>query len=138
MVCTTPTASLVETQRFGFQGEENGARVDTIYSLGEGSIREGTMDPTVSNSNFGTAPNTYSLTFTVPPPAARIDVLGYSKMTTTSDGRSVAIISNQNEGGSSYAGNFPLEVLSVLGGMMLAIVVFVLFKARTPKQYTAR
>jgi hypothetical protein len=133
-----PTASLVETQRFGFQGEENGARVDTIYSLGEGSIREGTMDPTVYNSNFGMAPNTYSLTFTVPPPAARIDVLGYSKMTTTSDGRSVAIISNQNEGGSSYAGNFPLVVLSVLGGMMVAIVVFVLFKARTPKQYTAR
>jgi hypothetical protein len=57
-----PTASLVETQRFGFQGEENGARVDTIYSLREGSIREGTMDPTVYNSNFGTAPNTYSLT----------------------------------------------------------------------------
>jgi hypothetical protein len=133
-----PTASLVETQRFGFQGEANGARVDTIYSLGEGSIREGTMDPTVYNSNFGTASNTYSLTFTVPPPAARIDVLGYSKMTTTSDGRSVAIISNQNEGGSSYAGNFPMVVLSVLGGMMAAIVVFVLFKARTPKEYTAR
>jgi hypothetical protein len=133
-----PTASLVETQRFGFQGEANGARVDTIYSLGEGSIREGTMDPTVYNSNFGTAPNTYSLTFTVPPPAARIDMLGYSKMTTTSDGRSVAIISNQNEGGSSYAGNFPLVVLSVLGGMMGAIVVFVMFKARTPKEYTAR
>jgi hypothetical protein len=133
-----PTASLVETQRFGFQGEENGARVDTIYSLREGSIREGTMDPTVYNSNFGTAPNTYSLTFTIPPPAARIDVLGYSKMTTTSDGRSVAIISNQNEGGSSYAGNFPMVVLSVLGGMMAAIVVFVLFKARTPKEYTAR
>jgi hypothetical protein len=133
-----PTASLVETQGYGYKGETNGARVDTIYSLGEGSIREGAMDATAYNSNFGTAPNTYSLTFTVPPPAARIDVLGYSKMTTTSNGSSVAIISNQNEGGSSYAGNFPMVVLSVLGGMMGAIVVFVLFKARTPKEYTAR
>jgi hypothetical protein len=132
-----PTASLVETTRFGFKGEAGGAAVDTIYSLGEGSIREGTMEPTVYNSNFGTAPNTYSLTFTIPPPAARIDMLGYSKMI-TSNGNSVAIISNQNEGGSSYAGNFPMVVLSVLGGMMGAIVVFVLFKARTPKQYTAR
>lgn len=133
-----PTASLVETQGFGYKGEANSARVDTIYSLGEGSIREGAMNPTVYNSNFGASPNTYSLTFTIPPPAARIDVLGYSKMTTTSNGSSVAIISNQSEGGSSYAGNFPMVVLSVLGGMMGAIVVFVLFKARTPKEYTAR
>jgi hypothetical protein len=133
-----PTASLVETQGFGYKGEANGARVDTIYSLGEGSIREGAMNPTVYNSNFGASPNTYSLTFTIPPPAARIDVLGYSKMTTTSNGSSVAIISNQSEGGSSYAGNFPMVVLSVLGGMMGAIMVFVLFKARTPKEYTAR
>ena len=55
---------------------------------------------------------------------------------TTSNGSSVAIISNQNEGGSSYAGNFPLVVLSVLGGMMGGIVAFVLFKTRTRKQYT--
>ena len=130
-----PAASLVETQGYGYKGEANGARVDTIYSLGEGSLREGIMEPTISNSNFGTSPNTYSLSFTVPPPAARIDLLGYSKMT-TSDGNSIAIISKQNEGGSSYAGNFPLVVLSALGGMMGGIVAFVLFKTRTRKQYT--
>ncbi|MFZ0328744.1 MAG: hypothetical protein WAL66_15725 [Nitrososphaeraceae archaeon] len=130
-----PAASLVETQGYGYKGEANGARVDTIYSLGEGSFRERTMNPIVYNSNFGTSPNSYSLSFTVPPPAARIDLLGYSKMTTFND-RSVAIISNQNEGGSSYAGNFPLVVLSVLGGMMGGIVAFVLFKTRTSKQYT--
>ena len=130
-----PTASLADTQKFGFVGEQNGARVDTIYSLGEGSIREGAMDPTVTNSNFGSGPNTYSLSFTVPPPAARIDMLGYSKMTTNSNGSSVAIISNQNEGGSSYAGNFPMVVLTVLGAMMGGIVVFVLFKSRTPRQH---
>jgi hypothetical protein len=130
-----PAASLVETQGYGYKGEANGARVDTIYSLGEGSFREGTMEPTIYNSNFGTSPNIYSISFTVPPPAARIDLLGYSKMT-TSNGSSVAIISKQNEGGSSYAGNFPLVVLTVLGGMMGGIVAFVLIKTRPRKQYT--
>ena len=130
-----PTASLADTQKFGFVGEQDGARVDTIYSLGEGSIREGTMDPTVTNYNFGSSPNTYALSFTVPPPNARIDMLGYSRMTTSSNGSSVAIISNQNEGGSSYAGNFPMVVLAVLGGMMGGIVGFVLLKTRTPKQH---
>jgi hypothetical protein len=130
-----PAASLVETQGYGYKGEANGARVDTIYSLGEGSFREGVMEPTVSNSNFGTAPNTYSLSFTVPPPAARIDLLGYSKMTTSGDSN-VAIISKQNEGGSSYAGNFPLVVLTALGGMMGGVVAFVLLKTRTRKEYT--
>ena len=55
---------------------------------------------------------------------------------TTSNGSSVAIISKQNEGGSSYAGNFPLVVLTVLGGMMGGIVAFVLIKTRPRKQYT--
>jgi hypothetical protein len=130
-----PAASLVETQGYGYKGEANGARVDTIYSLGEGSFREGVMEPTVSYSKFGTAPNTYSLSFTVPPPAARIDLLGYSKMTTSGDSN-VAIISKQNEGGSSYAGNFPLVVLTALGGMMGGVVAFVLLKTRTRKEYT--
>jgi hypothetical protein len=132
-----PAASLVETQGYGYKGETNGAKVDTIYSLGEGSFREGTMEPTISNSNFGTSSNTYSLSFTVPPPAARIDLLGYSKMTTSGDS-TVAIISKQNEGGSSYAGNFPLVVLTALGGMMGGIVAFVLIKTRTRKEYTTR
>jgi hypothetical protein len=125
-----PAASLVETQGYGYKGEQNGARVDTIYSLGEGSIREGKHEETIYDSSFGTGANTYSLSLTVPPPNARIDVLGYSKMTTSGSGDSVAVISDQNEGGSSYAGNFPLVVLGSLGGIMGGITGFVLFKGR--------
>ena len=57
-------------------------------------------------------------------------VPGYSKMTTSGSGDSVAVISDQNEGGSSYAGNFPLVVLGSLGGIMGGITGFVLFKGR--------
>ena len=68
-----PAASLVETQGYGYKGEQNGARVDTIYSLGEGSIREGKHEETIYDSSFGTGANTYSLSLTVPPPNARRD-----------------------------------------------------------------
>ncbi|HJT47434.1 MAG TPA: hypothetical protein VJ729_04570 [Nitrososphaeraceae archaeon] len=125
-----PAASLVETQGYGYKGEENGARVDTIYSLGEGSLREGVHEETTQSYSFGGGANAYSLILTVPPPNARIDVLGYSKMTVSPNGDSVAVISKQNEGGSSYAGNFPLVVLASLGGVMGGITGFVLIKGR--------
>ncbi len=32
-----PAAELAETQGYGYKGETNGAKVVTIYSLGEGS-----------------------------------------------------------------------------------------------------
>lgn len=75
-----PAASLVETQEYGYKGETNGAKVDTIYSLGEGSIREGKHEESVYSSSFGTGEKPYSLSLTVPPANARIDLLGYSKM----------------------------------------------------------
>ena len=81
------------------------------------------------DSSFSSDANTYSLKFTVPPPNARIDVLGYSKMTTVG-GNDMAVISSTNEGGSSYAGNFPLVVLGSLGGIMAGVTGLVLFKAR--------
>jgi hypothetical protein len=56
-------------------------------------------------------------------------VLGYSKMTTTG-GNDMAVISSTNEGGSSYASNFPLVVLGLLGGIMAGVTGLVLFKAR--------
>ena len=69
-----PAASLVETQGYGFKGEANNARVVTIYSLGEGSIREGKHEETVYDSSFGTGAGIYSLLLTVPAPNARLDV----------------------------------------------------------------
>jgi hypothetical protein len=124
-----PAASLQETEGYGFKGEENAARVVTIYSLGEGSIREGKHEDTTFESSFGSGNNRYSLEFTIPAPNARIDVLGYSKMT-TSGSDEIAIISKQNEGGSSYAGSFPVVVLGSFGAIMAVVIGIVLFKTR--------
>lgn len=124
-------ASLRETEAYGYAGEINGAKAVTIYSLGEGSIREGKHDDTIYNTSFGKN-NEFSLQFKIPAPNSRIDVLGYSNMH-SKDGQDTAVISDKNEGGSSYAGNFPFVVLGGFGAIIAVIVGFVLFKARTPK-----
>lgn len=123
-----PAASLAETAGYKFRGEENGARAVTIYSLGEGSIREGKHEDSVYDAKYGTN-GQYSSELTIPAPNARIDILGYSKMS-TNNGDDTAIISKTNEGGSSYAGNFPFVVLGGFGAIIGVVVVVVLVKSR--------
>ncbi|MGD9534522.1 MAG: hypothetical protein AB7V56_12235 [Candidatus Nitrosocosmicus sp.] len=123
-----PAASLADTSRYNFKGEENGARAVTIYSLGEGSIREGKHEDSVYDVSLGEN-GQYKDEITIPAPNARIDILGYSKMSTT-NGDDTAIISQTNEGGSSYAGNFPLVVLGGFGAIMGVVMAIVLLRSR--------
>ncbi len=129
-----PAAELAETKGYGFKGEANGAKVVTIYSLGEGSIREGAHVDTVHDVTFGNGKQ-YKAELTLPAPNGRIDILGYSKLASSS-GQDTAIVSQTNEGGSSYAGSFPILVLGALGGFMLVVVAIVLIKSRKTKDIT--
>ncbi len=126
-----PAAELAETQGYGYKGETNGAKVVTIYSLGEGSIREGEHSDTIHDVIFGNNKQ-YKAELTLPAPNGRIDILGYARLVST-PGQETAIVSQTNEGGSSYAGNFPIVVLSGLGAMMLVVVAIVLIKSRGTK-----
>ena len=126
-----PAPRLAETKGYGFKGEANGAEVVTIYSLGEGSIRERKHEDATYNVAFGNNKQ-YNAQIVLPAPNGRIDILGYTTIS-SSAGQDTAIISQTNEGGSSYAGNFPLVVLASLGGMMGVVVVIVLVKARKTK-----
>ncbi len=130
-----PAPRLAETKGYGFKGEANGANVVTIYSLGEGSIREGKHEDTTYNVIFGNNKQ-YKADLIQPAPNGRIDILGYSKIVSSPGGEDTAIISQTNEGGSSYAGNFPFVVLGGLGAMMAVVVVIVLIKSRKTKDIT--
>ena len=130
-----PAPRLAETKGYGFKGEANGANVVTIYSLGEGSIREGKHEDTTYNVIFGNN-RQYKADLIQPAPNGRIDILGYSKIVSSPGGEDTAIISQTNEGGSSYAGNFPFVVLGGLGAMMAVVVVIVLIKSRKTKDIT--
>ena len=130
-----PAPRLAETKGYGFKGEANGANVVTIYSLGEGSIREGKHEDTTYSVIFGNN-RQYKADLIQPAPNGRIDILGYSKIVSSPGGEDTAIISQTNEGGSSYAGNFPFVVLGGLGAMMAVVVVIVLIKSRKTKDIT--
>jgi hypothetical protein len=107
-----------------------GAQALSVYSLGESSLREGThaiqeMDATATID--GANVNVHS---TTAPPSGQIQIAGYSDHR-ESGGAWYSIVSAEApEGVQTSTGGFPIQVLLVLGGMMGAIAIFILFKAR--------
>jgi hypothetical protein len=113
----------------GLTGIED-ANALSVYSLGESSLREGAHgieEKTATATIDGTNVNIKS---TTPPPSGQIQIAGYSS-TQQSGGAWHAVVSAEApEGVSTSTGGFPIQVLLVLGGMMGAIAIFILFKAR--------
>ncbi len=112
-------------------GSEYGtARVLSVYSLGESSLREGTfeaVETTGSTTIDGAAINVKSLTTA---PSAQITVAGYLDVQ-GKQGQEYGVVSSDSPAGvQTSSGGFPIQVLLVLGGMMGAVAIFVLIKAR--------
>ncbi len=123
-----PSGSLVESSAF-FR-EESGAKVTSIYSLGESSFREGTFEAEEKDMK-GTIDGTEVLFHSqVPAPSGQIQIAGFSKIQTSEAGEFAIVTAEAPEGAQAATGGFPIQVLLVLGGMMGAIAVFILFKAR--------
>lgn len=117
-----PTGSLAGVS--GFE-EVGGARAVSIYSLGESSFREGTFEDeekSVTATVDGSQVRIHSI---VPKPSGQIQIAGFS--TVADYGGETAYVSEERTGGGS---NFTLQVLLILGGMMGAIAVFILWKAK--------
>ena len=124
-----PSGSLAETSSF-FR-EESGARVVSIYSLGESSFREGTFKAEEKDADASVLGTTVSIHSQVPAPSGQIQIAGFSKADVSQPAAEVASVSVEAPAGASTAtGGFPIQVLLVFGGMMGAIAIFILFKAR--------
>jgi hypothetical protein len=107
-----------------------GAKALSVYSLGESSLREGTftvkekdLTATIDGANV----NVHSST---PPPSGQIQIAGYSNAQESAGSWFAVVTSEAPEGAQTSSGGFPIQVLLVLGGMMGAIAIFILFKAR--------
>jgi hypothetical protein len=113
----------------GLQGTE-GASVLSVYAYGEGSLREGVhtaeeKDVTVNIDGYDIKVHSNT-----PPPSGQITVAGYSNEQ-ESEGAEFALVTlNAPAGVQTSSGGFPIQVLLVLGGMMGAVAIFVLLKAR--------
>jgi len=124
-----PTGSQASTAGSGFQ-ELGGARVVSIYSLGESSFREGVMEAEESDAKAiidGANTNIHSSN---PPPSGQIQIAGFSTVSKSGNSEIAYVTANAPEGTTTATGGFPLQVLIILAGMMAGVSVFVLWKAR--------
>lgn len=113
----------------GLQGT-GGAKVLSVYAYGEGSLREGVHLPEEKDVSVNIDGADIAVHSTTPPPSGQITVAGYSDEQ-EADGAEFAVVSpDAPEGVQTSTGGFPIQVLLVLGGMMGAVAIFVLFKAR--------
>lgn len=126
-----PTGSLVESSAY-FR-EESGAKVVSIYSLGESSFREGTFEPEEKDIPVTIDGAQVLVHSQVPAPSGQISIAGFSKIEKTGETGEdeVAVVTADAPAGFSTAtGGFPIQVLLIFGGMMGAIAIFILFRAK--------
>ncbi|HYZ65517.1 MAG TPA: hypothetical protein VE574_02205, partial [Nitrososphaeraceae archaeon] len=110
--------------------EEGQSKVVSIYSLGESSFREGTHSAVEKNAVATIDGTQMSLHASTPPPSGQIQLTGFAR-TAQAGGGELAFVTSQAPAGTTTAtGGFPIQVLLVLGGMMGAVAIFVLLKAR--------
>jgi hypothetical protein len=124
-----PTGSLVQSS--GVFQESSGAKVVSIFSLGESSFREGTFVADEKDAQANIGGSDVKFHSQVPAPSGQIQIAGFAKLDVShKDAEFAAVTKDAPEGTTTATGSFPIQVLLVLGGMMGAVAVFVLWKAR--------
>lgn len=113
----------------GLQGTE-GAKVISVFALGEGSIREGAYEPEEKEVTVNIDGANVRVHSNNPPPSAQIQIAGYADDQTSEAGDFALVTADAPAGITTSTGGFPIQVLLVFGGMMGAIAIFILFKAR--------
>jgi hypothetical protein len=124
-----PTGSQASTAGSGFQ-ELGGSRVVSIFSLGESSFREGVMEAKESDANAAINGTNVDVHASHPPPSGQIQIGGFASVSKSGNSEIAFVTENAPEGTTTATGGFPLQVLIILAGMMAAVSVFVLWKAR--------
>jgi hypothetical protein len=124
-----PTGSLAGVAGSGFT-EQGGARAVSIYSLGESSFREGTFTEQTSDSTAKLDNTQVQVHSSTPPPSAQLQIAGFAKIQKSGNNELAFVSTEAPAGNVTATGSFPLQVLLVFGGMMGAVAVFVLVKAR--------
>ncbi|MDQ3853474.1 MAG: hypothetical protein M3299_11630, partial [Thermoproteota archaeon] len=107
-----------------------GAKALSVYSLGESSLREGAHGIEESDATATIDGATVTVHSTTPPPSGQIQIAGYSDHRESGGAWYSIVTAEAPEGAQTSSGGFPIQVLLVLGGMMGAIAIFILFKAR--------
>ena len=126
-----PTGSQASAAGSGY-AEEGGSKVVSVFSLGESSFREGTHSAKEASASANIDGSEVTIRSSNPPPSGQIQIGGFAQVRNINDAE-IAFVSPQGPTGTATAtGGFPIQVLLILGGMMGAVAVLVLVKARKP------
>jgi len=124
-----PTGSVAGSAGSGYI-EQGGARAVSVYSIGESSFREGTFTEKTSDATATIDNSQVQVHSSTPPPSAQLQIAGFSRIQKSGNAELAFVSTQAPEGTATATGGFPLQVLLVLGGMMGAVAIFVLVKAR--------
>ena len=126
-----PTGSQASAAGSGY-AEEGGSKVVSVFSLGESSFREGTHSAKEASASANIDGSEVTIRSSNPPPSGQIQIGGFAQVRNINNAE-IAFVSPQGPTGTATAtGGFPIQVLLILGGMMGAVAVLVLIKARKP------
>ncbi len=103
------------------------AKVMSVYSLGECSIREGCPPPKESDTTVSIDGTPVQVHISTPQPNSQIEIAGFTSIE-KAGGQEIIRVKMDNP--SLSLPPFTMQVLMVLAGMMGAIAFFVLFKSR--------
>ena len=121
-----PTFSLASTGGV-ISGDIGRAKVLSVYSLGECSIREGCPPPKEGDATVTVDATPLDVHISTPQPNAQVEIAGFTSIE-QAGGHDLIRVSMDNP--SFAIPSFVIQVLLILGGMMGAVAVFVLVKAR--------
>lgn len=126
-----PTFSQVSAKDIIRDTDIGRAKVLSVYSLGECSIRQGCPEPSEADSAANIDGSELKVHISTPQPNARIEIAGYTTIERGPDNGDLEIIGvNLDNPGPIGLPIFTMQVLLVLAGMMGTVAVIVLFKAR--------
>jgi hypothetical protein len=103
------------------------AKVMSVYSLGECSIREGCPAPKEGDASISVDGELVQVHISTPQPNAQVEIAGFTRIE-KAGGNDIIRVSM--ESASLFIPDFTMIVLLVLGGMMGVIAVIVLLKTR--------
>ena len=115
-----------QLKNYGVFRPGEGATV-SVYSIGESSFREGKYVPEEMDVTIDVDGSQVTVHASTPPPSGQVTIAGYAK---AEEQNRVEYVTASSKNTPTPVLGFQLQVLMALGGMMGAIAVFVLVKAR--------
>lgn len=122
-----PTFSQASTGGLFRDTDIGGAKVMSVYSLGECSIREGCPPPKEGDALVTADGSPVRLHISTPQPNAQIEIAGFTSIEKAGEHDIIRV--SMESAGAGIPG-FTMQVLLVLGGMMGVIATIVLMKTR--------